>query len=89
MFNQSVPKKSNGKIEQHGIASTDSSGGCNLSFYVSFNSTDYVVMLTQGYANIPDKNVGYKKTVKQNNSIRIGINGDQSSVELSYTIFGN
>ena len=79
----------NGLIEQYGIASTDSSGGCNLSFYVSFNSTDYVVMVTQGFASSPDKNVGYKKTVKQNNSIRIGINGDQGSVELSYTIFGN
>lgn len=51
----------NGLIEQYGIQTTDSEGGCNLSFYVSFNSTNYVVMVTQGYAGNPDKTVGYKK----------------------------
>lgn len=79
--------KPNGLIKQWGIQITDSDGGCNLSFYVSFKSTNYVVMVTQGYFESPDKTVGYKRSVKETNSIRIGVSGN-TTLELSYRIIG-
>lgn len=66
-----------GKIEQWGKGTTDSSAGIDISFRVQFSNTNYIIIPTMGY-NINPETTGYKNN-PNSSSIRIGVNREVGS----------
>ena len=74
---------------QYGNGLTDSNGGINITFPISFSNTNYTILPTLGYLANPNP-TGFKRTTKQRSSVRIGVNvtSDYSGIAMDWFAIG-